>query len=31
MKNVLPWSVAFLIGTCILVGLQSTVLTFILP
>ena len=31
MKEVLPWSVAFLIGTCILVGLQATVLTFILP
>ena len=31
MKHVLPWSVAFLIGTCILVGLQATVLTFILP
>ena len=31
MKKVLPWSIAFLIGTCILVGLQATVLTFILP
>ena len=31
MKKVLPWSVAFLIGTCLLVGLQATVLSFILP
>ncbi len=31
MKKVLPWSIAFLIGTCILVGLQATVLAFILP
>ena len=31
MKKVLPWSVAFLIGTCVLVGLQATVLSFILP
>lgn len=31
MKKVLPWSVAFLIGTCVLVFLQSSVLTFILP
>ena len=31
MKQVLPWSIAFLVGTCILVGLQSTVLSFILP
>ncbi len=31
MKNVLPWSIAFLVGTCVLVGLQATVLTFILP
>ncbi|MBQ9042358.1 MAG: L-lactate permease [Eggerthellaceae bacterium] len=31
MKNVLPWSIAFLVGTCILVALQASVLTFILP
>ena len=31
MKQVLPWSIAFLIGTCILVGLEATVLSFILP
>ena len=31
MKQVLPWSVAFLICLCVLVGLQSTVLVFILP
>ena len=31
MKQVLPWSVAFLIGLCVLVGLQSTVLAFVLP
>ena len=31
MKRVLPWSIAFLIGTCMLVGLQATVLTPILP
>ena len=31
MKEVLPWSIAFLIGTCLLVGLQATVLSFILP
>lgn len=31
MKKVLPWSIAFLIGTCLLVGLQATVLSFILP
>ena len=31
MKNVLPWSIAFLVGTCVLVGLQATVLAFILP
>ncbi len=31
MKKVLPWSVAFLIGTCVLVFLQSSVLSFILP
>lgn len=31
MKQVLPWSIAFLVGTCVLVGLQSTVLSFILP
>ena len=31
MKQVLPWSVAFLVGTCVLVGLQATVLAFILP
>lgn len=31
MKKVLPWSVAFLIGTCLLVFLQSTALSFILP
>ena len=31
MKKVLPWSVAFLIGTCLLVGLQATVLAGVLP
>ena len=31
MKEVLPWSVAFLICLCVLVGLQSTVLAFVLP
>ena len=31
MKEVLPWSVAFLILLCLLVGAQSTVLAFILP
>ncbi|MBQ9002707.1 MAG: L-lactate permease, partial [Eggerthellaceae bacterium] len=31
MKQVLPWSIAFLFGTCVLVGLQATVLSFILP
>ena len=31
MKEVLPWSVAFLVATCALVGLQSTVLSFVLP
>ena len=31
MKQVLPWSIGFLVATCILVGLQSTVLSFILP
>ena len=31
MKEVLPWSVAFLVLLCLLVGAQSTVLAFILP
>ncbi len=31
MKKVLPWSIAFLVGTCLLVGLQSGVLSPILP
>ena len=31
MKQVLPWSVAFLVCLCVLVALQSTVLAFVLP
>ena len=31
MKEVLPWSVAFLVLLCLLVGAQSSVLSFILP
>ena len=31
MKKVLPWSVAFLVGTCLLVGLQATVLAGVIP
>ena len=31
MKKVLPWSIALLIGICAVVGLQATVLSFILP
>lgn len=31
MKQVFPWSIAFLVGTCVLVFLQSTVLTFLIP
>ena len=31
MKSVLPWSIAFLVGVSILVGLQSGLLAFVLP
>lgn len=31
MREVLPWSIAFLVVTCLLVFLQSNVLSFILP
>lgn len=31
MREVLPWSIAFLVGTCLLVFLQSSVLAFTLP
>lgn len=31
MKSVLPWSIAFLVGVCVLVALQASVLNFILP
>lgn len=30
-KHVLPWSIGLLVGLCILVSLQATVLSFILP
>lgn len=31
MKMVLPWSITFLVGLCVLVGLQASVLAFTLP
>ena len=31
MKMVLPWSITFLVGLCVLVGLQATVLAPTLP
>ena len=31
MKHVLPWSIAFLVGMCILTFLQAGVLSFVLP
>ncbi|MDO4401123.1 MAG: L-lactate permease [Coriobacteriia bacterium] len=31
MKHVLPWSIAFLVGMCVLTFLQASVLSFVLP
>lgn len=31
MRKVLPWSIALLVGICVMVGLQATVLSWILP